>query len=62
MRLCKSEIIQSAMTAGFYLADGVYGQDSLQLMPTSDYSTLEHFAKLIIEAYENKLGQKERKK
>ena len=53
-KLCKSDIIQAAMIAGFYIADGVYGQESPQLMPTSDYATLAYFAKLILDAYKAK--------
>lgn len=52
MKISKSDIIQAALIAGFYMMDGVYGQETEQLMPTSDYSTLEHFAKLVLEAAE----------
>jgi len=58
MKISKSMVIQSALTAGIMIMDSkLMGQDAHKMMPCSDEDTLIEFAKLIITAHNKKEKQ-----
>jgi hypothetical protein len=46
IEVCRSEVIQAALTAGFMLGTQ-FGQDDKKLMPYTDTATLVEFVELL---------------